>query len=396
MGKTSAGLNSLARPTRGQLHKKWKRIVRSLTACLVVVIGLNVWRYSIVDSSGEESSGQGVVEYDRTSISTLDVLIGRADIERGAWIASLQDNFTFTLRGVVATEDIKRSIEVSVLQTYGGFGQSEIVVDPTVGGSSWQEQVPVLIKEAAAQLIDGGVAVNDRETYIVGSVPRDETLRQLAAVLSDLSLPVETYDLDVVDLAPPRVSVLSKDGKLTLAGYVPSQVLVDSIEASSVDLYGEENITNNLRVSDNTFARFAFKRWGDNLEAFLPFENFYLSVANGRLTSNVSGGVVFESNSAELTVEGMELLNGIPALAERSNGLLDIVGHADDQGSTEENLELSRQRAESVKGFFVSRGVEPERIRVVPKGDTVPIASNNTSVGRELNRRVQIVIRPRR
>jgi adhesin transport system outer membrane protein len=67
-----------------------------------------------------------------------------------------------------------------------------------------------------------------------------------------------------------------------------------------------------------------------------------------------------------------------------------IVGHTDNVGTEEENIKLSKERAESVKKALISYGVEPARLTTVGMGESKPIADNSTPEGRAKNRRIEI------
>jgi outer membrane protein OmpA-like peptidoglycan-associated protein len=60
-------------------------------------------------------------------------------------------------------------------------------------------------------------------------------------------------------------------------------------------------------------------------------------------------------------------------------------------GDENYNLELSQQRAESVREFLMQNGIEPNRIMARGYGETAPVAPNNTAAGRQQNRRVELV-----
>jgi OOP family OmpA-OmpF porin len=68
------------------------------------------------------------------------------------------------------------------------------------------------------------------------------------------------------------------------------------------------------------------------------------------------------------------------------------IGHTDSIGSDAYNQKLSVRRAESVKAYLVSKGVEPNRIYTEGKGEKQPVASNKTKDGRQKNRRVEIEV----
>ena len=68
-----------------------------------------------------------------------------------------------------------------------------------------------------------------------------------------------------------------------------------------------------------------------------------------------------------------------------------IEGHTDSVGSDEYNQSLSERRAQSVQAALFERGVEASQISTVGKGETSPVASNDSPVGRQQNRRVELV-----
>lgn len=71
-----------------------------------------------------------------------------------------------------------------------------------------------------------------------------------------------------------------------------------------------------------------------------------------------------------------------------------ITGHTDNVGTVEENLELSQQRALTVKNALIARGIAEERLHAVGKGENQPIADNTTEEGRKENRRIVIELYP--
>jgi len=73
-----------------------------------------------------------------------------------------------------------------------------------------------------------------------------------------------------------------------------------------------------------------------------------------------------------------------------------IVGHTDTVGNLEDNIALSQRRAEAVKEALVENyDIDPDRVQVVGAGYMAPIASNLTALGREKNRRVEVVLTSR-
>lgn len=103
--------------------------------------------------------------------------------------------------------------------------------------------------------------------------------------------------------------------------------------------------------------------------------------------------VLFEFNSDRILPRYYSNLDIVgQALARHPNDQIRIEGHTDNVGSDAYNLSLSRRRAESVKQFLVQRFAIPgNRLIVLAKGESVPIAPNDTPDGREKNRRVAFV-----
>jgi len=71
-----------------------------------------------------------------------------------------------------------------------------------------------------------------------------------------------------------------------------------------------------------------------------------------------------------------------------------VVGHTDSTGSAEYNQRLSERRASSVANYLQSRGVDPSRVRYEGRGESEPRDTNATEAGRQLNRRVEIYLKP--
>jgi outer membrane protein OmpA-like peptidoglycan-associated protein len=69
-----------------------------------------------------------------------------------------------------------------------------------------------------------------------------------------------------------------------------------------------------------------------------------------------------------------------------------VEGHTDNVGKAKKNTQLSQKRADAVKKYLVSKGVEDARLEAIGFGPDKPIADNATDEGKEANRRVEFVI----
>ncbi len=101
--------------------------------------------------------------------------------------------------------------------------------------------------------------------------------------------------------------------------------------------------------------------------------------------------VEFEIDSFALTVKGRSLLDEVlTALGGAPDDIrVLITGHTDNAGDQAENQLLSEQRAQAVLDYLVAAGQDPDRFDIIGYGETQPIASNDTELGRARNRRIE-------
>lgn len=109
----------------------------------------------------------------------------------------------------------------------------------------------------------------------------------------------------------------------------------------------------------------------------------------------LTGNVLFESGKWALLPGAQIKLNEVAeALKMNKDRDMTIEGHTDNQGNRQANIELGQHRAESVKDYVVSRGVDGSRVKAVGIGQDRPIADNSNPEGRANNRRVEIIVSP--
>lgn len=102
----------------------------------------------------------------------------------------------------------------------------------------------------------------------------------------------------------------------------------------------------------------------------------------------------FHTGSSEIKPESLPSLTVLSDyLSKNPTITLTLSGHTDNVGKPEKNMKLSESRAQSVKDYFVTHGVDATRISAAGYGDTKPIGDNRTASGRAVNRRVEIVLK---
>jgi len=106
------------------------------------------------------------------------------------------------------------------------------------------------------------------------------------------------------------------------------------------------------------------------------------------------GVVEFDPDSSQLTPRGRAVLDRVaPLLAESPALFCEIQGHTDSRGNPKANQTLSLHRALSTKTYLAAKGIAAERLLPKGFGDTQPVASNATEAGRQLNRRIDFLLK---
>jgi OOP family OmpA-OmpF porin len=101
----------------------------------------------------------------------------------------------------------------------------------------------------------------------------------------------------------------------------------------------------------------------------------------------------FDFDKSVLKPEGRAKLTDLVSKIRDVNlEVIIAVGHTDSIGSDAYNQRLSVRRAEAVKAFLVSKGIERNRVYTEGKGEKQPVADNRTKEGRAKNRRVEIEV----
>lgn len=104
-------------------------------------------------------------------------------------------------------------------------------------------------------------------------------------------------------------------------------------------------------------------------------------------------GIQFETGKDIIKKNSYGILDNIVTIMKMNPDYnLEINGHTDSQGDDAKNMVLSQKRAESVKNYLVSKGVESNRLEAKGHGETKPKATNDTAAGRAENRRVEFVV----
>ncbi len=150
---------------------------------------------------------------------------------------------------------------------------------------------------------------------------------------------------------------------------------VGAIIGGSVGVYMDKQEAELRRKTANTPIEVV--RNGDQLELRMPSD------------------VTFAVNESSIQSQFYPILNDVvETLIAYPSTAIDIVGHADSDGTEAYNQTLSERRAGSVRDYLASRGVQPVRMIASGRGETDPLVPNTSPENKAKNRRVQIILTP--
>jgi outer membrane protein OmpA-like peptidoglycan-associated protein len=110
----------------------------------------------------------------------------------------------------------------------------------------------------------------------------------------------------------------------------------------------------------------------------------------------LQGEVLFATGKWDLKAGAMAKLDQIAEVLVGKEQPMVVYGHTDNVGAHDMNMDLSQKRANSVRDYLVSRGIPQDLISAQGKGPDVPISDNGSIEGRAANRRVEIVVQPKK
>ncbi|MCC8426111.1 OmpA family protein [Mucilaginibacter sp. UR6-11] len=123
-----------------------------------------------------------------------------------------------------------------------------------------------------------------------------------------------------------------------------------------------------------------------------PDVKVYVTEEDRKIVKEAIRNLEFDFGKATIRAHSYPSLDRVAQLLIDKNFSLKLAGHTDAVGSNEANLRLSKDRAESIKSYLVSKGANPSRIEATGYGESQPIATNKTAKGRQMNRRVEFTL----
>ncbi len=172
------------------------------------------------------------------------------------------------------------------------------------------------------------------------------------------------------------------------------QDLQEELSESQVQMSMLRSIENETNRRNQIYEKFV-----DRLKTMIDGGQLTVSIEQGRIVINLPNNVLYKSGSANLNPEGAEALAQIAlVLSQFSDRRFQIEGHTDNKpiksARFPSNWELSTSRALTVIHLLTDMDVVPENISAAGFGEFRPRAENETEEGRQLNRRIEIIMLP--
>jgi chemotaxis protein MotB len=194
------------------------------------------------------------------------------------------------------------------------------------------------------------------------------------------------YDETVTEMENMRKSLGDTQEELTASQ--------EQLTASQAEIATLRKIEAETKRRNEIYAEFVNK-----LQSMIDGGQLTVSIDAGRIVINLPDNVLFNSGSANLNPEGRQAITQVgEVLSQFSDRRFQIEGHTDNvpikSARYPSNWELSTARALSVVHLLTEIGVKPENISAAGFGEYRPRADNETDEGKQLNRRIEIVMLP--
>jgi len=230
--------------------------------------------------------------------------------------------------------------------------------------------------------------------------------RMVIVILSAVSLVVSTGCAALKECRQENTTLNSTIDQSTKdMGDLTAEVQAcrDSLQAKQkeLDQRGRELKSKELVVQEQSSA---FKQMQEAMKAELASKQVTIRELEGKLTLSMVESILFDSGKAEVKADGLEALKKVAeVLKNTTDQEILVAGYTDNvpiKGRLAQkyptNWELSAARAISVVKILMADGVDPALLSATGFGEYRPVAENDTPEGRAKNRRMEIILMPRR
>jgi NitT/TauT family transport system substrate-binding protein len=269
---------------------------------------------------------------------------------------------------------------------------ANLIADLMVAQESFINEHPDVIRAFVAGWFDGTQEANRKPDQVVKLLMENEALyKELGEDATRASLPTVKW----ADLAD-NAKMFGLDG---------SEPMFDRIFRDASTAWVRRGIISQAvspaSAKDDQFVRELYGAIPKEVRVKAPEAKFPArpprekQTQRGIMTKPVN--IFFASGSTTLDPNGKQVLDQVATVAQTfSNAYIRVEGNTDSRGNTQQNIALSRQRAQGVVKYLTTRyRLNPSRFIAVGNGPNKPVASNATEGGRSRNRRTDVTVVPR-
>jgi len=369
-----------------------------------------------------------------------------ASVESYGW-SGRKDGNTVVLTGYVPSLAGRDEVAEAAAATFAGLS---VTSDVKVAAGEPKMDWIGAIKFAMTQLTEletGTVELGDR-TYAIEGEARDSDAFSALLAANAKTLPA-SLELSQADVSPPRVSpytfaAVRGDDSVVLTGFAPSESDKADMVETARDLFGglsikdkiafgsgappdfvaaaeaamdaaarlaggqAEIVNTRVSVSGEAFFQRAMEEVERAASESMP-EGYTLDLAvmtrqigqpldptqcRDRLQADLrTGRIEFDGAKATITETSLGLLDRVAGTLLRCGDVgIEVGAHADADGSSSKNRDLTQARAEAVVEYLVDAGVRREQLTAAGYGEDNPIADNDTEEGKRANRRIEFLV----
>ena len=267
-------------------------------------------------------------------------------------------------------------------------------------------------KDIYIKLKGEGFAIT-RELVLLGSVSSKEEIALASKLFQNIKGVTKVNNLLEVRTLKPII----KEVESSEVANSPKEVIKkeQQVEITSIEVNEEKNSssdsssTTKLMLEESNISKEESKESATELNSTeqQPIENFETNITKENNETNQSscqeqvdnvltkGKIHFANNSSNIEKSSYKQLDQISTILKEcyTTNLIFIDGYSDNRGEAKYNQYLSQLRANKVKAYLVSKGIDKESIKAFGHGAKNPLASNATKEGREKNRRIEITIK---
>ena len=284
------------------------------------------------------------------------------------------------------------------------------------------------------------VQADGRDLVLSGEAPSVHAYRQARRTVREIHGVRHVVDRMTTRIVTPyTMNIDWRDGRLTAEGFMPNEASSQEIRKLMADTYGDDHTSGKLRIAlgspegwtellvalftwmgrlEHAHAEIAdqqlhlsgetsssdmrdrlvraltvFEQQGYRLDLQVTVDDTSARICQQEFNELLKTSISFESNEARISQQSRSLIERLAETAKLCpNTRITIAGHTDNQGDSQDNLELSEQRARAVASQLFEEGIEPGRIKTVGYGADRPVADNSTEAGRANNRRIEFVV----